>query len=486
MSLRYMVLIAIWAMLIAAATSWLVVRAAKEYYTTEGQMLVDRHLAHEASETHSRPWAHADDGLVAADLPDFVLAASRSTPAVVFIESTTESEETVFFMPRTGVSTGSGVLISPDGYIATNNHVVEKSKRLRVVLNDNREFEAKWIGSDPTTDLALLKIEGDQLPYLRFGNSDSAQIGEWVLAVGNPLRLQSTVTAGIISAKARNINILNHQKYRIESFIQTDAAVNPGNSGGALVNRSGELVGINTAILSQTGRYEGYSFSIPSNLVKKVIFDIRDYGTVQRGLLGVVIEELDDQRAKSYGLEKVEGVLISSTTPGGAADEAGLKAEDIILSVDGRSVNSVPELQEIIGRMRPGVKVRLGYWRDKKRMKADAVLKNHVNSVSAITTSQDPLFLELGMEVRDLTPEESAQLKRKGVKVTSIYSNSIIEATNMAPDYIITSANGKRIRTTDELLVVLKGAKEEEEEVVLNGFYENYDGNYPYRFYLSR
>jgi len=481
-----MVLIAIWAMLIAAATSWLVVRAAKEYYTTEGQMLVDRHLAHEASETHSRPWAHADDGLVAADLPDFVLAASRSTPAVVFIESTTESEETVFFMPRTGVSTGSGVLISPDGYIATNNHVVEKSKRLRVVLNDNREFEAKWIGSDPTTDLALLKIEGDQLPYLRFGNSDSAQIGEWVLAVGNPLRLQSTVTAGIISAKARNINILNHQKYRIESFIQTDAAVNPGNSGGALVNRSGELVGINTAILSQTGRYEGYSFSIPSNLVKKVIFDIRDYGTVQRGLLGVVIEELDDQRAKSYGLEKVEGVLISSTTPGGAADEAGLKAEDIILSVDGRSVNSVPELQEIIGRMRPGVKVRLGYWRDKKRMKADAVLKNHVNSVSAITTSQDPLFLELGMEVRDLTPEESAQLKRKGVKVTSIYSNSIIEATNMAPDYIITSANGKRIRTTDELLVVLKGAKEEEEEVVLNGFYENYDGNYPYRFYLSR
>ncbi|MBP8725196.1 MAG: trypsin-like peptidase domain-containing protein [Saprospiraceae bacterium] len=470
-------------MLVSAATSWFVLRASKDFYGIEGHRIGGGSLVVETSETQSMPWPLSVGAPAAAGLPDFVLAASRSTPAVVFIESTTESDETVFFMPRTGVSTGSGVLISPDGHIATNNHVVEKSKRLRVVLNDNREFEAKWIGSDPTTDLALLKIEGDQLPYLRFGNSDSAQVGEWVLAVGNPLRLQSTVTAGIISAKARNINILNHQKYRIESFIQTDAAVNPGNSGGALVNRSGELIGINTAILSQTGRYEGYSFSIPSNLVKKVIFDIRDYGTVQRGLLGVVIEELDDQRAKAYGLTKVEGVLITSTTPGGAAAEAGLKAEDIILNVDGRAIKSVPELQEIIGRMRPGVKVRLGYWRNNKRMDTDAVLKNHVNSVSAIMTSQDPLFLELGMEVRDLTPEESLQLKRKGVKVTSIYSNSIIEATNMAPDYIITSANGKRIRTTEELL---KELQDSGNEVVLNGFYENYEGNYPYRFYLSR
>ncbi len=196
-----------------------------------------------------------------------------------------------------------------------------------------------------------------------------------------------------------------------------------------------------------------------------------------------MIEELDDQRAKAYGLTKVEGVLITSTTPGGAAAEAGLKAEDIILNVDGRAIKSVPELQEIIGRMRPGVKVRLGYWRNNKRMDTDAVLKNHVNSVSAIMTSQDPLFLELGMEVRDLTPEESLQLKRKGVKVTSIYSNSIIEATNMAPDYIITSANGKRIRTTEELL---KELQDSGNEVVLNGFYENYEGNYPYRFYLSR
>ncbi len=412
-------------------------------------------------------------------LPNFVSAASLSTPAVVYIESTVEGEEEFFFTPRRGQATGSGVIISPDGYIVTNYHVVENARQINVLLNDNREYVAELIGTDPTTDIALLKIEDANLPYLTFGNSDSSFVGEWVLAVGNPLRLQSTVTAGIISAKARNINILNNQQYRIESFIQTDAAVNPGNSGGALVNSYGKLIGINTAILSQTGRYEGYSFSIPSNLVQKVVWDLKDFGTVQRGLLGVVIEEVNSERAKLYGLQNVGGIFISSTTKDGAADVAGLIPEDIILSINGRSVKSVPELQEIIGRMRPGTKVQIEFWRNRKTQTAEAILKNQVNSTSLVSTRRDPELIKLGMEVRDLTKEEQNQLKTEGVKVLSIYSNSIMESTNMVPGYIITSVNGERIGSVDELLANLKNAGQ---NVLLNGFYEKYKGKYPYRF----
>ncbi|HNB32129.1 MAG TPA: trypsin-like peptidase domain-containing protein, partial [Saprospiraceae bacterium] len=273
-------------------------------------------------------------------MSDFVLASRIATPAVVFIESQATEDSKSFFVDK-GTSTGSGVIISPDGYIVTNNHVIEKADNIKVLLNDNREYSAKLIGTDLNTDIALIKIEDSSLPYLEFGNSDSAQVGEWVLAVGNPFKLQSTVTAGIISAKARNINILNAQQYRIESFIQTDAAVNPGNSGGALVNTRGELVGINTAIMTYTGRYEGYSFSIPSNLVNKVIMDLKEFGAVQRGLLGVTIENVDDQKSKTFGLAKVAGVYISNTSKGGAADVAGLKPDDIILEINGHHVNNV-------------------------------------------------------------------------------------------------------------------------------------------------
>lgn len=412
-------------------------------------------------------------------LPSFVGAASISTPAVVYIESITTKEVDFFFSPQRGQASGSGVIISPDGYIVTNNHVVEQANQINVLLNDNREYTAELIGTDPTTDIALLKIEDADLPYLEFGNSDSSMVGEWVLAVGNPLRLQSTVTAGIISAKARNINILNNQQYRIESFIQTDAAVNPGNSGGALVNAKGQLVGINTAILSQTGRYEGYSFSIPSNLVQKVVWDLKDYGSVQRGLLGVVIEEINSERAKLYGLSAVEGIFISNTTKDGAADLAGLKPEDIIVAVNGRSVKTVPELQEVIGRMRPGTKIQIEYWRNKEKKQTEAVLMNQANTTALISTRRDPSLVELGMEVRDLTEEETEQFETTGVKVLSIYSNSIIEGTNMIPGYIITSVNGKKIDNADELI---KSLAQAEQNVLLNGFYEKYKGKYPYRF----
>ncbi|MBP6174371.1 MAG: trypsin-like peptidase domain-containing protein, partial [Saprospiraceae bacterium] len=379
-----------------------------------------------------------------------------------------------------GLATGSGVIISPDGYIVTNNHVVEHAEKIQVLLNDNREYEATVIGTDPTTDIALIKIEDSGLPYLLFGNSDSTAIGEWVLAVGNPFKLQSTVTAGIVSAKARNINILNNQQYRIESFIQTDAAVNPGNSGGALVNTAGELIGINTAIMTYTGRYEGYSFSIPSNLVRKVIGDLQEFGVVQRGLLGVTIENVDNAKAKQYGLDRVAGIFISNTTKSGAAEEAGLRPEDIILEVNGYKVATVSELQEIIGRFRPGAEVSLSFWRNKAMFTAKAILKNQINSTELIATRRDPVLVKLGFEVRDLSEAEISELKTDGVKVLNIYRDGIIFGTNMAPSYIITTVNGKKIQSVDDLVDLINSASD---KVSFDGFYQNYKGRYPYSFY---
>lgn len=418
--------------------------------------------------------------LMSTSPTDFIEAADLSTPAVVFIESISDSNKDNFSLPNRALSTGSGVIVSNDGYIVTNNHVIENAKKIQVLLNDNREFEAKLIGTDPNTDLALLKIESIGLPYLMFGNSDSARIGEWVLAVGNPFRLQSTVTAGIISAKARNINILNSQQYRIESFIQTDAAVNPGNSGGALVNTAGELVGINTAIMTYSGSYEGYSFSIPSNLVRKVIADLKEFGVVQRGLLGVTIENVDDVKAKQFGLDRVTGVYISNTTKSGAADEAGLQSDDIILEVNGRKVASVSELQEIIGIFRPGIEVTLTYWRDGAARTAKAVLKNQINSTELIATRKDPILVQLGFELRDLSEKENKEFNQTGVRVLSIYQNSKIFKTNMAPNYIITSVNNKKIKSVDELIAIINSSND---KITLDGFYEKYKGKYPYSFY---
>ncbi len=472
---KFLIIVLLISILASAGASW---------FTTRTMLLKNGNFQeqHSLQNLPKNEWASSVRQLYSLDrtgLPDFIQAAAISTPAVVYIESTLEDESLFFFGAERGGATGSGVLISPDGYIVTNNHVIEKASRIQVLLNDNREYQAVLIGTDPTTDLALLKIEDSGLPFLYFGNSDSSQVGEWVLAVGNPLRLQSTVTAGIISAKARNINILNNQQYRIESFIQTDAAVNPGNSGGALVNKAGELIGINTAILSQTGRYEGYSFSIPSNLVQKVITDIKDYGVVQRGLLGVVIEEMNSERAKIYGLNAVEGVFISNTSKNGAADVAGLKSEDIILSINNRKIKSVPELQEIIGRFRPGEEVQITYWRNNQEMKTSAVLKNQANTTAVLSARRDPILLNLGFELRELTSEEKLKTQADGIKVLSIYSGSIIEKTNMAPNYIITHINGKKVHTVDAFIEMIE---QSENNVLLEGFYEKYKGTYPYRF----
>ena len=281
-------------------------------------------------------------------------------------------------------ATGSGVILSQDGYIVTNNHVIQQANEIEVVLNDKRSFPAQLIGTDPNTDIALLKIEATGLPTLAMGNSDDLKVGEWVLAVGNPFNLTSTVTAGIVSAKARNINILDAEM-KIESFIQTDAAVNPGNSGGALVNTRGELVGINTAIASQTGSYAGYAFAVPTSIVQKVVADLRQYGSVQRALLGIRMLDITSEVQQYYGLKSLEGVYIAEVVDGSAAEKGGVIDGDVIVAMDGASVNSSSELQEKIARKNPGDEVTLTVKRDGKRLDLRVKLTNAAQKPQRVT-----------------------------------------------------------------------------------------------------
>ncbi len=412
---------------------------------------------------------------------DFILAARRVTPAVVNIRALSEGTHD-WWGGSTGVATGSGVIISPDGLIVTNNHVVEESDELEITLNDHREFRARVLGRDPSTDLALLKIEAEGLPFVLFGDSDSLQVGEWVLAVGNPFNLESTVTAGIVSAKARNIDILE-EEYSIESFIQSDAAVNPGNSGGALVNTRGELVGINTAIITRSGRYEGYSFAIPANLVRKVVRDLRDFGRVRRGILGVRIGPVTDQRARALGLPAVEGVYISGVSPNSGADKAGLRRGDVIIEVNGIKTATMPELQEIVGRFRPGDVLELTYIRHGQRYRTRVTLMDKDQPSRAFVSRERPADIAeaLGFELRNLTPEEILRMGGvKGVYVESIAIDSPIHATSMAPGYIITKVNDQYVSSVIELLELLESYRGE--KVMLEGFYENHPGEYYYTF----
>ncbi len=301
---------------------------------------------------------------------DFVSTSKLVTAAVVNINTLSASGYRI--------SSGSGVIISSDGYIITNDHVIEDGSSYEVSMYDRRKLEAKVIGTDPTTDLALIKVQARGLRPIPYGDSDQIEVGQWVLAVGNPFNLSSTVTAGIVSAKARNINILQGS-YAIESFVQTDAVVNPGNSGGALVNEQGELIGINTAIISESGGYEGYSFAIPSNLVRKVVRDIREFGEVQRAILGVSIAEVSDETAADSGLPNVAGVYITSVSNGSSAAEAGLKPGDIIISINQVKTNSVPQLQEQIALYRPGERISLAFYREGKKYRRDNVVLQSLN-----------------------------------------------------------------------------------------------------------
>lgn len=413
---------------------------------------------------------------------DFKEAAKKITPAVVNVRAIKEvTANNRWNRNRKMGATGSGVIVSPDGYIVTNRHVVLGTDQLEITLANKRTYEGAIIGMDKTTDLALIKIDEENLPIALFGNSDLAGIGEWVLAVGNPFNLESTVTAGIISAKGRSIDILEGQD-RIESFIQTDAAVNPGNSGGALVNATGELIGINTAIITQSGRYEGYSFAIPSNLVAKVIADLTEYGIVQRGLLGVFIDEITPKEADELRLKEVAGVLITQVGSGSGADDAGLKKNDVIISINGILTPSLPKMQEQIGRLRPGNQVMVGYYRDGQLDSTQVILKNKSNTTTLINAIDDRLLMDIGFEIRELTPIEKKRLKTSGVRVHSIYRNSLIDQTNMDPGFIITKINDKPI---SDIATFLDTLKKINKEIVLEGIYEGFEKSYFYNFNME-
>lgn len=360
---------------------------------------------------------------------------------------------------------GSGVIISSDGYIVTNNHVVENADEIEVTLNDNREFKATVVGCDESTDLALIKIDATDLPTLVIGDSDNLKVGEWVLAVGNPFNLKSTVTAGIVSAKARKISDGGRSKgNEIESYIQTDAAINAGNSGGALVNANGELVGINAALYSQTGSFTGYGFAIPTSIMKKVVTDLKQYGTVQRALIGVSGMDLsayiDNQKAQDEKYNKdfgtSEGVYVAEVSENGAAKEAGIKEGDVIVSVNGKKISKMSELQETITAYNPGDKVSVGFIRDKKNKTADVVLKNTYGNTKVVKAEN---LSALGAEFKEITADQKNTLHIKnGIQIKSLDDDSPLRKMGIGKDFIIIMANNTSISSVADLERVYKSA----------------------------
>lgn len=357
---------------------------------------------------------------------------------------------------RYGEGAGSGVIVTNDGYIVTNNHVIEDASEVEVTLNDNRKYKAEIVGADPSTDLAVLKIKESGLQPLPLGNSDDLRIGEWVLAVGNPFNLTSTVTAGIVSAKARNINLLNDRNREdivpIESFIQTDAAVNPGNSGGALVNVNGELVGINTAIASRTGSYAGYSFAVPVNLVQKVMADLMDYGVVQRGYLGVRIADVTQELKEEKKLKNLNGVYVAGVNDNGGADKAGIKEGDVILKIGAKDVNSVAALQEEVGRRRPGDKVSVTIRNSKGDQEVkEIVLRNADGDTKLVSKAEIDKNVALGATFKELTSKEKKELNiTHGVKITALNAGKL-KSVGLQEGMIVTKMNNEVITTVEQL-----------------------------------
>lgn len=364
-------------------------------------------------------------------------------------------------------STGSGVIISSDGYIVTNNHVIDNGSEVSITLNDKESYKAKVIGTDPSTDLALLKVDANNLPHIALGNSDEVRVGEWVLAVGNPFNLTSTVTAGIVSAKARNINILPDQKFPIESFIQTDAAVNPGNSGGALVNLKGELVGINAAIASNTGSYAGYAFAIPVNIVRKVVEDLMEYGVVQRGFIGVSIRDIDADFAKEKEMKTLNGVYVNGLTDGGAAAVAGIKEGDVIKSINGFEIKSSPELQEQVGKFRPGDKIMVTVIRKNEEKVIPVTLRNKDGNTKV--TKNEAVSM-LGAVFENVSESEMDKLGiDAGVKIKELKSG-ILSSAGLKEGFIILSIDNKKVKNVTDVTSYLENKKG---GVLIEGVYPN-------------
>jgi Do/DeqQ family serine protease len=418
---------------------------------------------------------------------NFEAAAEKTVHAVVHIKTFFKEDSFMadpwhqFFFgdngyrrnPQQQMSTGSGVIISDNGFICTNNHVINNAEKVEVTLNNNKTFTAEIIGKDPNTDLALLKIEETGLPYITYGNSDEVKVGQWALAVGNPFNLTSTVTAGIISAKGRNINALEANagrgNYPIESFIQTDAAVNPGNSGGALVNTAGELIGINSAIASNTGSYAGYSFAVPVNIVKKVMADLSEFGTVQRAFIGVSIREIDNKLAEEKNLTLYQGVYVAGLTEGGAADNAGIKEGDIITKIGDTKVNSSPELQEQVSKFRPGDKVNVTVVREGKEKVLALMFKNKNNNTDLMKKEKMSVVKALGAVFEPISNEEMQRLRiSNGLKVKQLGQGKLANS-GIKEGFIITSIDKKAVNDLEDLgfLETKKGG------VLIEGVYPN-------------
>lgn len=367
-------------------------------------------------------------------------------------------------------ATGSGVIISADGYIVTNNHVVEGADQLTVTLNDNREFSARIIGTDKSTDLALIKIDGKNLPTLPIGDSDKLKVGEWVLAVGNPFNLNSTVTAGIVSAKARTLG-----GNPIESFIQTDAAINQGNSGGALVNTQGELVGINAMLYSQTGSYSGYGFAIPTTIMNKVVADIKQYGSVQRAVMGIkggdvrVYLDMEKEKGKEHDLGTNDGIYVDSVEDGGAGSAVGLKSGDVIVAADGRKLTKMAELQELLSGKKPGDKITITYLRNKKKTTATATLKNAQGNTKVMKSADLDI---LGGNFKEINDEQKRQLNiSTGLEVIRV-NNGALKDAGVAKGFIIQKVNEQIIKSTDDLQKAVKEASTSKDPVLyIQGIY---------------
>jgi Do/DeqQ family serine protease len=436
---------------------------------------------------------------------DFTTAAEKVMPAVVHIRSTQDGgrrEEQSqnadpfreFFGPRAphgpSQSSGSGVIINADGYIVTNNHVVQDADVVEVTLYDNRNFKAEVIGIDPDTDIAVIKINQKGLPSLAFVDSDKAKIGEWVLAVGNPFNLNSTVTAGIISAKGRNINILGRNgnpeegSTAIESFIQTDAAINPGNSGGALVELNGGLLGINTAIASPTGAYSGYGFAVPSNIVSKVVEDLVKFGTVQRGWLGIRVGSVNSQLAKEYDLNVNEGAYISGfddKRPSSAKD-AGIKEGDVVIKIDETPIRTSAGLIEYIGRHRPGDKVNMLVNRKGKELVIPVELKSRTGKVETIRPEERDAFASLGLQLEEVDGKVLKKLELdNGVRVKELGNGKLSKYTDIREGFIITRVNDVKVKSVKEANELIK-SKKSGEMIILSGTYEDFPREFNYAF----
>lgn len=413
--------------------------------------------------------------------PDLTYAAENAVPAVVSIESrrTVSAQEQYdygggdifdwFFgipgqqrqqrqQPRQVRAGGSGVMISPDGYIVTNNHVIEDFTELIVTLYDKRVYKAELVGTDPQTDIALLKIDAQEMPFLPLGSSENLRLGEWVLAIGSPLGLEHTVTAGIVSSKGRSLNFSNSGRIDVSSFIQTDAAVNSGNSGGPLVNTAGEVVGINTIIKSETGSFIGYSFAVPSSIVRKVVSDLREYGIAQRPYIGIAMQEISqafvEELGEEFGIKEVGegGVMVVEIQPGSAAEAAGMEKGDIIHEIDGVKMSTSSQVQEYVVQRHPGDKIIISVKRGNKTKQFEVVLRNRAGGEELLTKATPNLAKDLGGQFRELSDKKKRELRVEyGIEVTKVDPNGILAKMSVKPGYIITDINDRPIKNTGDL-----------------------------------